>query len=319
MRIFITGGSGFVGGHLIEVLRGEHEVLAMARSDRSVAAVEALGAIAVRTALGQVTPEQLDGVDAIVHAAAFVEEYGTREQFRTVNVEGTRQLLEAAKAAGVKRFIHIGTEAAFFTGPDLVMIDESTPYPSGQRFLYSETKAEAERLVLAANGPGFHTVSLRPRLIWGPRDESVMGNIRDRALKNEWVWLDGGRHHTSTCHVRNLVAAVELALTRGEGGRAYFIADDGERTLREFFDRLLATQGVTLAQRSIPGWLARGASVVVEGTWRGLSLSGTPPLTRFAAFMFSATVTVDTARARQELGYAPVLTVEQGLVELAAG
>src|SRR5690606_25217020 len=123
--------------------------------------------------------------------------------------------------------------------------------------LYSETKAEAERLVLAANAADFTTISLRPRFVWGPRDQTVLPTILRMAQDGRFTWIDGGRSRTSTTHVANLVHGVKLALERGQGGQAYFLADDGERTIREFLSRLAATRGVTLPARSIPGKVAR--------------------------------------------------------------
>lgn len=313
MRIFVTGASGFVGGHLSESLSKSHEVLALARSDKSAAAVARYGARPVHGELGAVRPEDLAGVDAIVHAAAFVEEWGTREQFWTANVEGTTQLLAAAKSAGVKRFVHVGTEAAIFDGGDLVDVDETRPYPARHRYLYSETKAEAERRVLAANGASMTTISVRPRLVWGPRDTSVLPAIVRMAEANSFAWLDGGRRRTSTTHVANLVEGLTRALTKGRGGEAYFVADDGERTMREFLTALAGTRGVDLGSRSIPGAVARPLARTIEGVWRLFRIRKTPPMTRFAIDMMSATVTVRTEKARADLGYAPVITVEEGM------
>lgn len=317
MKIFVTGASGFAGGHITEALRDDHEVLAMARSPASAAKVEAYGATAVACALGEVRPEHLAGVDVVIHAAARVEDWGTRAQFWTANVDGTRQLLEAARAAGVRRFIHIGTEAALFDGHDLVDVDERAPYPARHRFLYAETKAEAERLVLAADAPGFTTISLRPRLIWGPRDQSVLPAIVDMARRGAYAWIDRGRQRTSTTHVDNLVHAVRLALSAGVGGRAYFIADDEVSSARDFLSRLAATQGVDLGDRSIPGAIARPLARVVEAAWTRLR-GGKPPMSRFAVTMLSRTVTVATRRAREELGYRPVISVDAGMQALTA-
>lgn len=319
MHIFITGGSGFVGGHLIESLTAQgHRVSALARSDASAVCVTGYGAEPVRGDLAHPPAEAMRGVDAVIHCAAYAEEWGTRAQFFAANVEGTERMLAAARTAAVHRFIHIGTEAALFTGHDLVDIDETQPYPRQQRYLYSETKAEAERRVLVANGPDLVTLSIRPRLVWGPRDATVLPALLRMARAGSFAWIDGGQAHTSTTHVHNLVHAVTLALHRGKPGSAYFVADDGQRPLREFLSALAASQGVTLPTRSLPGWVARPLSSVVEGAYRLLRLSGTPPLTRFAIAMMSRTVTVRTDRARADLGYAPIVSVADGLRALQA-
>jgi nucleoside-diphosphate-sugar epimerase len=317
MRIFITGVSGFVGGHVAEALAADHDVRALSRSAQSADIALRRGATPVMGSLGQVAVADLEGVDAVVHCAAFVEEWGTREQFWSTNVDGTRQLLDVAKRAGVKRFIHISTEAMLFDGHDLVDVDETHPAPQRQRFLYSETKAESERLVLEANAPGFTTLALRPRFIWGPRDETVLPTILRMAREGRFAWIDGGRARTSTTHIANLVHAVALSLERGQGGQAYFIADDGERTMREMLTRLAATQGVTLPTRSIPGKLARVLAAMTEGAWQLLRRASPPPLTRFTAAMMSSNVTVRTAKARAELGYEPVISVDEGLAGLS--
>lgn len=318
MQIFVTGGSGFIGGHTIEALvRDGHDVRALARSDRAAEQVKAYGATPVRGELGAVTPELLAGAEAVIHAAAFVEEWGTREQFWQGNVEGTRNMLTAARAAGVRRFLHVGTEAALFAGQDLIAVDETAPYPDRHRYLYSETKAEAERLVLAANEPGvFETLSIRPRFVWGPRDNSVLPSILKMAKAGNFAWIGGGTARTSTTHVANLVHALELALTRGAGGRAYFVADEGVRTIREFLTAYARTAGTELGSRTVGAGLARVLARVLEGAWRLFGVRRQPPLTRFAAEMMSASVTVDTGRARQELGYMPVITVDDGLAAM---
>lgn len=317
MKVFVTGGSGFIGGHLLEALAAAgHETLALARSPRSEDVVRGFGARPVAGELGAIDAAMLRGVDAVVHAAAFVEEWGRREEFERANVGGTTNALEAARAAGVGRFVHVGTEAAIFEGRDLEGVDETAPYPTRQRYLYSETKAEAERRVLAANDRGFATLSIRPRFVWGPRDTSVLPAVARMAKAGSFAWIDGGRARTSTTHVANVVRGLELALTRGTPGRAYFVADDGERTVREFLTAYARTAGVELGDRSVPSFVARPLARVIEGSWRLFGVRKPPPMTRFAIDMMSSTVTVKTARARAELGWAPVITVDEGLAQL---
>jgi nucleoside-diphosphate-sugar epimerase len=315
-RIFITGASGFVGGAITRALAPHHTLAALSRSERSDAAVRALGAAAVRGELGAVPVAALAGCDAVIHCAAFVKQWGTREQFWNANVAGTSQLLEAAKTAGVRRFIHIGTEAALFHGQDMRDIDEQYPYPARTPFLYSETKAVAEKRVLAANTGDFQTLSIRPRFVWGPGDETILPVLVAMVKAGRFTWIDGGRARTSTTHIANLVHAVELALQRGAGGNAYFVTDEGSTTFREFLAALLATRGISAPERSLPGWVARTIAALMEVSWRALSLEADPPLTRFAASMMSRECTIRIDKARRELGYAPVISREDGLQQL---
>ncbi len=318
MRIFVTGASGFVGGAVVRQLLDKHEILAMARSDSSANAVATLGAQPVRCALGAVEVLHLIDVDAIVHCAAFVEPWGTRDQFWQTNVTGTTQLLAIAKQAGVKRFIHIGTEAALFDGHDLHNIDENTPYADNTPFLYPETKREAEKAVLKANDPakGFTTVSLRPRLIWGPGDQTIVPEIEAMAAKGMYTWIDHGRATTSTAYIGNVAHAVELALNHGEGGRAYFITDGVQISFKEFLTRLMQTQGISLPERSLPGWLARGLATFIEGCWTFFHLSGAPPMVRFSITLLSRECTIKSDLAEKDLGYTPLFSLDEGLREM---
>lgn len=291
----------------------------MSRSENSDPGIAASGATPVRSELGAVRVEDLTDIDAIIHCAAYVNQWGQREDFMRVTVEGTRQLLEVARQAGVKRFVHMGTEAALFAGQPMVSIDESYPYPARHKYLYSESKALAEQLVLAANIPGeFETISLRPRLVWGPGDKTVLPEVIAMIQRGAFLWMDGGRHRTNTVHITNLVYATELALTRGAGGRAYFITDDEITTFRAFLTALVATRGVTAPNKSMPGAIARGLSVIVEGVWALLRLRKEPPLTRFAAAIMSSECTIRIDRAKDDLGYRPRLSIAQGLEDLRA-
>jgi nucleoside-diphosphate-sugar epimerase len=315
--LFITGASGFVGGAIVRALAGRLTLRALSRSEGSDAAIRAAGATPVRGELGSVAPESIAGSEAVIHCAAFVKQWGTREQFWSANVEGTRQLLQAARQAGVKRFIHIGTEAALFHGQHMRDIDERYPYPAHTPFLYSETKAAAEKLVLAANAPGFTTLSIRPRFVWGPGDQTILPVLETMVRSGRFVWVDHGRAQTSTTHIANLVRGVELALERGAGGNAYFVIDDGITHMHEFLAALLATRKLTPQEKSIPGWLARTLAAVTETTWRALGKTSDPPLTRLAASMMSRDCTIRGDKAQRELGYVPVISRSEGLRELS--
>jgi hypothetical protein len=315
MSLFITGASGFIGGAIAKHLHSAHEIAAMARSEESAAVVQTLGAAPVACSLSTVTPDHLAGCNVVVHAAAFVSPTGSREQFRRANVEGTKRLLAAASLAGVRRFILISTEAVLFRGQDMGDIDESYPYPKKTPFLYAETKAEAERLVLAANDPesGFATIALRPRLVWGPGDQTILPTITQMAQAGGFFWFNKGQARTSTTHIDNVVHAVKLALNSRANGQPYFITDDEIWTVKDFLTAYAATQGVTLPNRSLPAGPMRIIGRLTGGLWRLFKLQSEPPLTELAVAAMSADCTLRIDNARQDLGYSPILSVAEGL------
>lgn len=320
MRIFITGGSGFVGGAAIAALSMAHDIGALSRSEKSDADIKAKGGAPVRGDLETVSADMVRGAGAVVHCAAFVEEWGPYETYHAVNVTGTERLLAAAKAAGVRRFIHIGTEAALFHGQAMADIDETYPLAPHSPFPYSRTKALAEMAVAKANDPanGFETIILRPRLIWGEGDKTILPVVKAMADAGKFMWIDEGRAMTSTTHIDNLVVAIELALTKGRPGEAYFVVDGPPARFREFLTRYLATVGVALPEKSLPGALVRFIANVTEPLFRLAGSKAPPPVTRFAAHIMSRDCTIRDDKARADLGYRPVITLEEGLARLAA-
>jgi nucleoside-diphosphate-sugar epimerase len=320
MKIFITGASGFVGGAFVKAYAKEHQITAMSRSEKSDAAIKALGATPMRAALGEVRTEQLKGFDAVVHCAAYVEEWGPWSEYWRVNVAGTKELLVAAKGADVKRFVHIGTEAALFYGQHMRDVDEHYPLALDSPFPYSRTKAHAEKAVREANDSAtdFTTIVVRPRFVWGPGDQTILPAVKAMVEKGQFAWIDGGRNRTSTTYIGNLVYAMNLALTKGQGGDAYFVLDGPPVVFREFMTKMLKAGGVTPGDRAVPGWLVRTIAYVGEKIWRGLNLKGKPPLTRFTANIMSRDCTLVDTKARREMGYAPPTSIDDGLKALAA-
>ena len=316
---FVTGGSGFIGGRLVRRLAGEGwRVRALARSSASADRVAGAGAQPVRADLSD--PDAMrsgaQGCEVAFHAAAMLGEWGPWEDFRRGNVEGTRNALEACRAAGVSRFVHVGTEAALMDGGPLVSADETWPLKPGSPAFYCASKAMAEQAVRHARGEGFETVVVRPRLVWGPGDTTILPALLDAVRAGRFSWIGGGRHLTATTHVDNVVEGLVLGAERGRSGEAYFVTDGEPVEFREFVTRLLATAGVEAPRRNTPAPVARAAASLVEAAWRGLRRPGEPPVTRLAVWLSSLECTIDISKARAELGYRPVVSREDGLASL---
>jgi nucleoside-diphosphate-sugar epimerase len=316
---FVTGASGFVGGALTRSLIADGwSVRALARSEPAAAKVAGLGAEPVRGDVGSASAISAgaQGCSLAFHAAALAAQWGTREEFELVNVVGTANALSGCADAGVRRFVHVGTEAALLDGEPLVNVDETAPLRPDAGPHYPATKARAELLVTDASRPGFETVVLRPRLVWGPGDETILPPLKAAVESGRFAWIGGGRHLTSTTHIDNAVHGLRLAAERGRPGRAYFVTDGEPVVFREFITELLATQGVDPGTRSIPRPVASGVAVACEATWRALPLRGEPPLTRLAVWLAGLEATIDISRARDELGYEPVTTIAEGMAGL---
>jgi nucleoside-diphosphate-sugar epimerase len=318
-RAFVTGGSGFIGGALIERLRSEGvEVRALARSERSAERVRELGAEAVSGDLDD--RESLragaEGCEVAFHAAAKVEDWGDPAEFERLNVGGTRNAIDACRDAGVRRVVHVGTEAALMAGRPLVNVDEGAALRPDSPALYSSSKAKAEQLVRAANGDGLETVVVRPRFVWGRGDTTLLPAIIEMVRSGRFRWIGGGRQLTATTHVDNTVEGLWLGATKAPAGGVYFVTDGEPVVFREFLTAMLGTQGVEIPDKSVPPRVAEIAARAAEAIWRGLKRPGNPPLTRFAVWVSSQECTIDISRAERELGYRPVKSREEGLVEL---
>jgi nucleoside-diphosphate-sugar epimerase len=273
----------------------------------------------VRGELDDVTAltEGLRGCEVAFHSAAKVEQFGRREEFMRVNVAGTQHLLDGARAAGVRRVVHVSTEGVL-CGRPIVHVDETAERPRHPIGLYPETKGLAEDLVRAANRDGLETVIVRPRFIWGVGDTTILPTMLEACRRGQFAWIGGGRHLTSTCHVRNVCEGLMLAAERGRPGEVYFVTDGAPVQVREFFTRMLATRGVKPPDRAVPRGLAYAAGAVLELAYRIFNPDGQPPIARTMVLLIGDEVTVRDDKARRELGYRGHVTIDEGLAELAA-
>jgi nucleoside-diphosphate-sugar epimerase len=317
--VFVTGGSGFIGGRLIRRLVADgRRVRGLARSDDAAEKVAGAGAEPVRGDLSD--PAALragaEGCELAFHAAASVLEWGPREEFVRANVDGTERVLDACREAGVRRLLHVGTEAATMAGQPLVKIDETAPLRPDSKADYCATKALAEQAVRAANGDRLQTVVVRPRLVWGEGDTTILPGVVEAVRAGRFRWIAGGRHETSTTHVDNVVQGLVLGAEQGRPGEAYFVTDGDPVVFRDFITELVGTQGVGIPDKGLPKGVAGAVAAGSEAVFRTLRLKGAPPLTRMAYWLSALECTIDISKAREELGYAPVRTIEDGMAEL---
>ncbi len=320
MRVLVTGASGFLGQATAAAVRDAgHEVRTFQRRPSGVDGVQDVA--------GSMTdPAALDraaaGVDAVVHLAAKVSLAGDPADFARVNVEGTRALLQAARDAGVGRFVFVSSPSVAHTGSSLVGADAGPAEPSRARGDYARTKAAAELLALAADAPGFAVVAVRPHLVWGPGDTQLVGRIVERARTGRLPLLDSGAALIDTLYVDNaasaMVAALDRAADDGVHGNAYVVTNGEPRPVADLLAGICTASGVRPPQWHVPAAVARAAGSVVEAVWRVRPGEDEPPMTRFLAEQLSTAHWFDQRRTRSDLRWSPSVSIDQGLERLAA-
>lgn len=324
MTALVTGGGGFLGGAVVRKLlaRGD-AVRSFTRT-----AYPWLTELGVEQAHGDLTDADavanaVAGCDVVFHVAAKAGVWGRPADFFATNVTGTLNVLAACKRHGVRRLVYTSTPSVVHGGGSIEGSDESLPYPAHFEADYPATKAEAEKAVLAANGPDLATVSLRPHLIWGPGDPHLIPRILARAKAGKLRRIGDNPVTVDVTYVDNaadahLLAADRLAPGSAVAGRAYFISNGEPVELWAFLNRVLADAGVPPVTKSVSVWKAKLAGRVLERVYRTLRLRAEPPMTRFVASQLSTSHWYDITAARRDLGYVPAVSVEEGLKRLAA-
>lgn len=322
MRALVTGGGGFVGGAVARALRARgDDVVSIARGDYPQ--LRELGVETVRGDLGEL-PDVLsaaDGCDAVLHVAAKAGIWGPAADFERSNVLGTSNVLQACRQLGVTRLVHTSTPSVVHAGGSITGGDESLPYATTFSTDYPRTKAEAERMVLAADGSALATVALRPHLVWGPGDTQLVPRILQRARSGRLRLVNGGTAVIDTAYVDDAVAAHLLALDRLApgavcAGKPYFISSGDPRPVGEVVNAILAAGGLPPVTASVPLPVAEAAGAAAEALWRLLRRQDDPPMTRFLARQLATDHWFDISAARRDLGYEPQVGVDEGMRRL---
>jgi nucleoside-diphosphate-sugar epimerase len=306
MRILVTGGTGFVGAHMIpKLVENGHNVFALSRSASSDDKLQVSGATPVRGNLESPEPFSLPSIDAIVHAAAHFRFAGPHAPYFRINVIGTTALLKAAEKAGATTFVYVSAAGVIMDdrGSPILNADESAPTFPNSFSAYLASKARGEATMLAANKPGFRTIALRPSAIWGSGD--AFSRELPRVIKSgQFAFIDRGDYPFVTCHVDNVIEAVQCALKRGTGGRAYFINDQETQTFREFIGMIASLQNLSIDKlRSMPYRLAFTIGRLMEFFAAITFRKSDPPLSRSMVRMIGRAFSTNDAAARRELGY----------------
>lgn len=314
MNVLITGGTGFIGSRLALrcAARGDGvRVLARENTDAEASNREALEAAGVEVFIDSVTDPQavrgaLVGIDVVFHLAATQHEMNVPdEKFRSVNVEGTRNVLEAAERAGVRRMVHGSTIGVY--GRPRGVLDEASPVEPDN--IYGVTKLEGERLALSWSDR-VPVVAIRIPEVYGPGDRRLLKLFRaiDRGA---FFMIGSGRNLHHLIYVDDLVdgllAAAESPDTPGE----LFVLAGPEPVSSNRMARAIAEAlEARLPRFRAPLWPFAVLATVLEFTLRPIGVQ--PPLHRRRLDFFRKSFELSTEKARTTFGFAPSVNFEQG-------
>ena len=327
MLALVTGGGGFLGQVIARklVARGD-AVRSLARGDYPALRAEGVETIRGDVADRAAVLRAVDGCDVVFHVAAKAGVWGPYAEYHRANVEGTKSVLEACRIAQVGRLVYTSSPSvvAGVGSGDIEGANESLPYPDRFATSYPRTKAEAERLILAANGPDLATVALRPHLIWGPGDNHLAPRIIARARAGKLRRVGDGTNRVDSIYVDNAADAHLLAADHLKpggfecppAGRAYFISQNDPRPLWDLVNGILRAAHLSPVTRSVAPGIAHAAGATLELVHQLLRLPGEPRMTRFVAHQLSASHWFATSAATRDLGYSPAISIEEGMSRL---
>lgn len=323
MATLVTGGGGFLGLYVVEMLRERGEsVRVLCRGDYP--RLDEIGATMVHGDVrdAKIVEQAVAGCDRVFHVAAVPGIWGSWKHFYGVNTLGTLNVLAACRKHNVSKLIYTSSPSVVFDGTPHLNADETLPYPKKYLCHYPHTKALAEQAVLNANGKeGLLTCALRPHLIWGPRDNHLIPRLIQRAKSGRLRRVGDGENLISMSYVENVAAAhlqAADALVPGSPvcGQAYFLNEPEPVRLWQWIDELLARAGVPPLRKSISASAAYSLGAMLEGVYKLLMLQAEPPMTRFLALQLSQSHTYDIGKAKQDFGYEPQVSITEGMTRI---
>jgi nucleoside-diphosphate-sugar epimerase len=327
--VLVTGAAGFLGSHVAEGLAARgHDVVAHARRlEQMDACWSGAGREAfapVRQVAADLVHDDLDalveGCDAVVHCAAKSSPWGPAAEFDAANVVATERILDASRRAGVRRFVHIGSPSIYFRFEDQLDVAEGFTPPQHWITDYARSKWESEVRVQAAAAAGLHALVLRPRAVFGPRDNAILPRLLKVAERGWFPLVHGGRALIDVTCVENVVQAVGDALEADVAGdgRAYNLSNGEPLHVASLLSMLFAALELDVRRVPVPRKLAVGLAGVAEFVANRRPGRPEPRLTRYGVGVIGYSQTLDLARARRELAYAPAVSTAEGLARFAA-
>ena len=322
MKALVTGGGGFLGKAIVlKLLERGDNIRSFSRGDYPE--LRKLGVDVVHGDISDAEEVDLavDGSDVVFHVASKPGIWGPYEEYHRTNVEGTENIITACRNHGIKRLVYTSSPSVVHSGGNVEGIDESTPYAEHFETHYPKTKAIAEQMVLKADSEELATVSLRPHLIWGPGDNHLIPRLIQRGRSGRLRKVGKKTHLVDSVYIDNAAEAHLLAADRlrpgSESLEKPILFHKGDPVdINELMSRIIATAGIPPIKRTVPPGFAYAVGWFFEIIYTLFRIKNEPPMTRFLAKQLSTAHWFDISAARQDLGYNPEISIEEGLKRL---
>jgi nucleoside-diphosphate-sugar epimerase len=313
MKILITGANGFIGSHLLRRLSALNgfQVSGMVRETSDLFRL-AGGSYDLRYAsLNDPLDDVVRGFNVVIHTAARSSDWGGYESFYRENVEGTENLVRAAIAGGVGRFIHFSSTVIYGFSGNRLTGEESPADPFNNPYCLTKVRAEEELLRYRDR---IRLIILRPSNVFGPDDLTTTYPLFEALRKGMPAFPAGGKYLTSPCYIENLIAATGLTL-RSEclSGEAFNISDGNDITWREFLVRIAEGLGVNPPRLSIPAGLLKPSAWGLEKLYTIFHSSDPPVITPYRIAQVVNDYSFSIEKAKRLLGYLPPCSTEEGV------
>jgi nucleoside-diphosphate-sugar epimerase len=315
----VTGATGFVGGALARRL---HAAGARVTAQGRRAAEMRAGVRYVRGDLADPTVAEAAcaGQQFVFHCAVLAAPWGAYKDFYRANVVATENVTASARRAGAARLIHVSTPSLYFADQPRRNVREDDPLPARQLTAYADTKRLAEQVVAEAQAAGLATISVRPRAIFGPGDTTIFPRLLRQVARGRLRVIGPGTNLADFTYIDNVVDGLLLCAHAPAAtlGRTYNLTNGEPQLLWPLIARVCAALGYPPPKRHVSLGAALALAGAVELAYTLFGRGAEPPLTRYSVRMLALDATLDISAARRDLGYAPRVSVDEGLERFIA-
>jgi 2-alkyl-3-oxoalkanoate reductase len=320
-KIAITGGGGFVGSAIAKELscRGFGRIIIIGRNNYpELAAMEGICQMTGDIRDLEFLNRAFKGVDTVFHVAAKAGVWGPWEDYYSINVTGTNNVIKACINNKISSLVYTSTPSVVFKGGNLCGVNEFTPYATDFLCHYAHTKVLAEQEVLKVNGDLLKTIAIRPHLVWGPGDTNLLPRLIERGKKGLLKIVGDGKNMVDISYIDNVVtshilAAENLNTNCSAAGKTFFISQGQPVNLWNWINGLFRRLKIPEVKKRVSFRKAYLAGMLMEKAYLLFRIKHEPLMTRFVAEQLSHSHWFSIDRARQELGYQAEVSTPEGL------